>query len=74
MEHTLHATGNQEQFFSASYPKKSVPRRRALPRVAFSFVTLFMILAPLVFLTLTYYSYSTLLDGMVEKMIHLESK
>ena len=74
MEHTLHATGNQEQFFSASYPKKSAPRRRALPRVAFSFVTLFMILAPLVFFILTYYSYSTLLDGMVEKMIHLESK
>ena len=74
MEHTLLTTSNQEQFFPASYPKKSAPRRRALPRVAFSFVTLFMILAPLVFLTLTYYSYSTLLDGMVEKMIHLESK
>ncbi|WP_319589207.1 DotU family type IV/VI secretion system protein [uncultured Desulfobulbus sp.] len=73
-EHTLLTPGNQEQFFPASYPKKSAPRRRALPRVAFSFVTLFMILAPLVFLTLTYYSYSTLLDGMVEKMIHLESK
>jgi type VI secretion system protein ImpK len=73
-EHTLLTPGNQEHFFPASYPKKSAPRRRALPRVAFSFVTLFMILAPLVFLTLTYYSYSTLLDGMVEKMIHLESK
>jgi type VI secretion system protein ImpK len=73
-EHSLLTASNQEQFFPASYPKKSAPRRRALPRVAVSFVTLFMILAPLVFLTLTYYSYSTLLDGMVEKMIHLESK
>jgi len=74
LEHSLLSTGKQERFFPASYPKKSAPRRRALPRIAFSFVTLFMILAPLVFLTLTYYSYSTLLDGMVEKMIHLESK
>lgn len=73
-EHPLLSISNQEQFFPASYPKKTAPRRRALPRIAFSFATLFMILAPLVFLTLTYYSYSTLLDGMVERMIHLESK
>jgi type VI secretion system protein ImpK len=73
-EHTLHATNNQDKFFPGSYPDTSVPRRRALPRVAFSFVTLFMILAPLIFFTLTYYSYSSVLDGMVENMIHLESK
>ncbi len=70
----LVAVDPQGKFFPEAYLQKAVPRRRNLPRVALSFVTLFMILAPLLFLTLTYFSYSKSLDGMVENMIHLEAK
>jgi type VI secretion system protein ImpK len=74
MENTLLAASDQVRFFPESYPKTPALRRRGLPRIAFSFVTLGMILAPLVFLALSYVSYSALLDGMVQNMIHLESK
>ncbi|MGD9947341.1 MAG: DotU family type IV/VI secretion system protein [Desulfobulbus sp.] len=74
MENTLLDTTNKARLFPEAYPEKTLPRRRSLPRIAVSFATLFMIVAPLLFLTLTYFSYSTLLDGMVENMIHLESK
>lgn len=74
MEPALLETSDLPRLFPEAYPKKSLPRRRTLPRVAISFATLFMVLAPLLFLLLTYFSYSTLLDGMVENMIHLESK
>ena len=74
MDTVLVAADTQGKFFPEAYLQKAVPRRRNLPRVALSYVTLFMILAPLLFLTLTYFSYSKLLDGMVENMIHLEAK
>lgn len=74
MEHALLESSSATRLFPEAYPQKSLPRRRTLPRIALSFATLFMILAPFLLLVLTYFSYSTLLDGMVENMIHLESK
>lgn len=73
-EPSLLTTDTPGIFIPESYPKQIMPRRRNLPRIALSYVTLLMILAPLLFITLTYFSYSKLLDGMVENMIRLESK
>lgn len=74
MENSILATSNLVGFFPESYPNNSAPRRRTLPRIALSYFTLFMILAPLLFLTLTYLSYNALLDGMLHKLVHLELK
>lgn len=73
-ENSMHMAGSLMGFFPESYPNNPIPRRRNLPRIALSYVTLSMILAPLVFLVLTYLSYSNLLDGTAANLNMLEIK
>jgi len=74
MENGILTTSSLAGFFPESCPNNSAPRRRTLPRIALSYFTIFMILAPLIFLALTYLSYNALLDGMLNKLVHLEFK
>jgi len=73
-ENTMLTNHSLMGFFPDSYPTNPIPRRRNLPRIALSYVTLSMILLPLVFLVLTYFSYSSLLDSMVTNIRMLELK
>lgn len=66
------SAGNLMGFFPDSYPQNQVNRRRRLPRIALSSVTLFMIVAPLIIVVLTYLSYTHSLDGLMQSLLRLE--
>lgn len=66
------SAGNLMGFFPDSYPQNQIKRRQSLPRIALSSVTLFMILAPLIVVILTYFSYAHSLDGLMQTLFRLE--
>lgn len=73
-ENSMLTNGAFMGFFPDSYPSNPMPRRRRFTKIALSYATMFMIIAPLVFLILTYLSYGRMLDGMTENIIRLELK
>jgi len=66
------SAGNLMGFFPDSYPHNQVNRRRRIPRIAFSYLTLLMILAPIIIILLTYFSYDRSLDGLMQNLLKLE--
>ena len=68
------SAGNLMGFFPDSYPQNQVIRRRRLPRIALSYLTLLMILAPIIIILLTYISYDRSLDGLMQSLVRLEFK
>ena len=70
----LSTGGNLMGFFPDAYPHTPVNRLRRMPRIAISYVTFLMIVVPIIFILLTYFSYSHSLDGLMENLIRQEFK
>ncbi len=59
-------------FFPDSYPNNQPNRRKKLPQLAISSITLLLVLAPLLFILLTYLSYNSLLNELTATLFRME--